>query len=479
MGAGFVVTLILTVMIGGVAIYALRRTVSAKDRVIEVDAQLLIEAHALRGWQERKSGAARGFLLTRDDRQFTQMNDARAAFGDALSRVRRYIHTEETRRLTDGIERAEADHQRALDSVIGRRRTDAPLEVVGRAFDDQVIPARDQLDLAIRTLIAGEERQLQDAKLAATSEASAAVTFVATIALAIVFCSAGMTLMLTRLLGRQIGAAIQHVQSSSAELQAAASQQATGAKQQSTAMSEIGTTINELLVTTRQIAESAQRVLQIAEQTAAAAQSGDGTVERARESIATMRRHVDQVVTHMLELGQKSQQIGAVLDIVTELAEQTNILAINATIEAAGAGEAGQRFGVVADEIRKLADRVAQSAKEIRTLIDDVRNAVHRTVMAAETSAKAADAGTTRFGDVASAFKQIAGLVSTTTEAAREIGLSTKQQATAVEQVNVAITDVAQTTKETEASSSQTLQTASQLTVLSKDLLRLVQPQAA
>ncbi len=218
---------------------------------------------------------------------------------------------------------------------------------------------------------------------------------------------------------------------------------------------------------------------QIAEQTATSARSGEGTVAKARESIAGIRRQVDLVVNHMLELGSKSQQIGAVLEIVSELAEQTNILAINATIEAAGAGEAGQRFAVVADEIRKLADRVAGSTKEIRTLIDDVRSAVNTTVMATETGSKAVDAGSQQFDEVAAAFKQIAELVATTSEAAREIELSTKQQATAVEQVNVAITNVAQTTRETEASSSQTLQTASQLTVLSKDLLRLVQSQTA
>ena len=221
-------------------------------------------------------------------------------------------------------------------------------------------------------------------------------------------------------------------------MQAAANQQATGAKEQATAMTEITTTISELLATSRQIAESAQRVAQIAEQTASAARSGHGTVDMTHESIAGIRRQVDQIVAHMLELGKKSQEIGAVLDIVSELAEQTNILAINATIEAAGAGEAGKRFAVVADEIRKLADRVGGSTKEIRALIEDVRSAVNTTVMATETGSKAVDAGSRQFGEVASAFKQIAGLVAATTDAAREIELSTKQQSTAVEQVNVA-----------------------------------------
>jgi methyl-accepting chemotaxis protein len=284
---------------------------------------------------------------------------------------------------------------------------------------------------------------------------------------------------ITSSLSAQIGTAVSQVQVSSAELQAAANQQATGAREQASAMNEISTTISELLATSRQIAESAQRVSQTADQTAGAAVSGHGTVDTTHESISGIRRQVDKVVSHMLELGKKSQEIGAVLEIVSELAEQTNILAINATIEAVGAGETGKRFSVVAEEIRKLADRVGGSTKEIRTLIDDVRSAVNATVMATETGSKAVDAGSREFGDVASAFKQISGLVTTTTEAAREIELSTKQQTTAVEQVNIAIANVTQASKETETSASQIFQTVSQLAGLSKDLLRIIRPDLA
>jgi methyl-accepting chemotaxis protein len=282
---------------------------------------------------------------------------------------------------------------------------------------------------------------------------------------------------ISRSLSSQIGVAVRHIQTSAAELQAAANQQATGAKEQATAMNEVTTTISELLATSRQIAESARRVADIAGQTATQARAGDATVSRGTEAVAAIKRQVDAIVSHMLELGKKSQQIGSVLDIVAELAEQTNILAINATIEAAGAGESGRRFGVVADEIRKLADRVGGSTKEIRGLIDDVRAAVNTTVMTTETGSKAVEAGSDQFGQVAGAFRQISGQVSTTTEAAKEIELSTKQQATAVEQVNVAITNVAQASKESEVSTSQTLRTASELATLSRDLLKLVEAQ--
>lgn len=335
----------------------------------------------------------------------------------------------------------------------------------------------------IRDLVSEADREEQALLMQRDREAQASAAFAKAVQLwgsifgALVVAVVGW--LITQSLTRMIGGAVGQIQSSSAELQAAATQQATGAKEQTTATSEITTTVSELLATSRQISESARRVSQIAEQTADGARRGQTTVDTTNESLAGVRRQVDQIVSHMLELGKKSQEIGAVTDIVSELAEQTNILAINATIEAAGAGESGKRFAVVADEIRKLADRVGGSAKEIRGLIEDVRGAVNTTVMATETGSKSVDAGSRLFDEVASSFAQIAGLVGTTTEAAREIELSTKQQTSAVEQVNLAIANVAQASKETEASATQTLQTSNQLTGLSKDLLRIVAPEAA
>ena len=311
---------------------------------------------------------------------------------------------------------------------------------------------------------------------AAVNSSTASITL-GTLMCLLIVSAAGM--IITRSLTSQIGEAVQHMQSSSSELQVASNQQTMGSREQSIAMKEITTTMNELLVTSKQIAESAHRVAYIAEETAIGARSGEQTVSKASESIGGIKRQVDLIVTHMLDLGKKSQQIGGILEIINELAEQTNILAINATIEAAGAGENGKRFAVVADEIRKLADRVGGSTKEIRGLIDDIRAAVNTTVMTTEGGTKAVEAGAQQFSEVAIAFRQIVSLVSTTTEATREIELSTKQQSTAVSQVNIAVANVAQAARETEVSSSQTLQTATELTKLSRDLMRLIKPQVS
>lgn len=422
----------------------------------------------------------RGFIITGSDAFLEPYQAARAGIDKAFDNVRELTADNPVQQRRLESLRPLIDAKLAeLALTIEQRRT------VGLEASAKTVAAGEGKRLMdqMRRIIAdcdGEEDALllrrQQSAEASAQTAKAVILGGSTTGLFLVVL---IGWLITRSLSVQIGAAVRHVQTSSAELQSASNQQAAGAREQSTAMSEITTTITELLATSRQIAESSERVVQIAEQTARAARAGDLTMEKGQDSVAGIRRQVDLIVSHMLDLSKRSQQVGAVLDIVSELAEQTNILAINATIEATGAGETGKRFAVVADEIRKLADRVAGSTKEIRGLVDDVRSAVNTTVMTTETGLKAVESGSKQFAEVATAFQQIAGLVSTTTEAAQEIGLSTKQQASAVEQVNVAVTNVAQAAKESQVSTSQTLQTASELAGLSRDLLRVIQPLTA
>lgn len=474
LAAGFAVVVLLTLLTGGVTVGALGTVVAGKDHVIDIGVQGLVEAQQLRVAVEEKSSAARGFLLTGDQRFQTQITSTRAEFTQAIQRLRDVAGSQRERELLDAAVQAEQAHQTALEAVMALRRDAESAQRVADDFEATVVPRREALNQHIDALAGLLRQDLTSQRDAASGTARVATVAVVVIAGLALVLGVFIAVVLTRALGRQVAGAVGHIQSSSAQLEAAASQQATGAREQATAMSEINTTIEELLITSRQISEGSQRVAKIAEETAVAANSGDATIEQARESITAIRRQVDLIVQHMLELGQRSQQIGGVVDLVSELAEQTNILAINATIEASGAGEWGRRFAVVADEIRKLADRTAGSAKEIRALIDDVRGAVNTTVMATETGAKAVDAGTRQFGAVTASFQQIADLVATTTESAREIELSTKQQTTAVEQVNVAVTDTARVTQESESSAVQTRQTATHLAGLSNELLRLV-----
>ncbi len=476
---GFGLSVAMQLVVGVVAYRSSDALIDNSRRVIHTHEVLEDLARVISLLKDAETGQ-RGYLLTGRDAYLEPYEASLGAIPRTLDELRTLTSDNLSHQTRLAQASALVDTKLAeLKRTIDLRRIqglDAALQVVltnegKKAMDDlrDVVAGMDQVE---RTL-------LKERNEAAESAAGAAkVTISVGALLALVFVGiAGF--IITSSLSRQLGSAVAGIRSSSAELQAAATQQASGSREQSSATSEVSTTIRELLSTSRQIAESAQRVARIAEETAGGAREGDQTVQRAQDSILGIKRQVDLVVGHMLELGKKSQQAGGILEIINELAEQTNILAINATIEAAGAGEAGKRFAVVADEIRKLADRVGGSTKEIRGLVEDIRAAVNTTVMATEVGTKAVDAGTRQFSDVTASFKQIASLVGTTTEAAKEIELSTKQQTTAVEQVNVAISNVAQATKETEASSSQTLQTATQLATLSRELLQLVQQSEA
>ncbi|HUZ30527.1 MAG TPA: CHASE3 domain-containing protein [Xanthobacteraceae bacterium] len=470
----------LTLLLIAVVSYRNTNLLIENDALVEHSHQVRLElADVLSVMKDAETGQ-RGYVITGDESYLDPYKSALNALPATLADLRKLTadSAEQQRRLASITPIIETKLNELKAAVDLRRAQgfDAAAKLIttntGKTHMDQ-----------IRAAVAAADQEARDVLKQRTEEARASADLTQNIILwgglsgTLAVCIIGW--LIASSLSQQIGSAVGLVRSSSTELQAAANQQASGAKEQATAMAEISTTISELLATSRQIAESAQRDAHNVEETANAARSGHGTVDQTHESISSIRGQVDQIVSHMLELGKKSQEIGAVIDIVSELAEQTNILAINATIEAAGAGEAGKRFAVVAKEIRNLADRVGGSTKEVRALIEDVRSAVNTTVMATETGSKAVDAGSRQFGDLALAFRQIVSLVSTTTDAAREIELSTKQQSTAVEQVNVAVANVTQASMETETSAGQTLQTVSQMASLSKDLLRIITPHMA
>ena len=473
--AGYAAIVALTVALALVALIGLHSVSKRKDQVIDVDAGLVLDVQRLVAIRDARAAANRGYLLSGREKYLTEQYRNDGLFGDQVNAIRQLADTARAQQLLGQVE----DLQRnfiQLDATPVRLRQEGASTAEVSAAWEAIEPQRQATNDAVNALMVYQQSLVEQRKQEASSAASHDTRVIVALLGLVVLGAVVLAVVQTRRLRRRVGGLVGDVQNSSADLKATADEQVGGAGQQATTVNEISTTTTELLASSRQIASSAERVAHTAEETADAGTAGHETVERARSSMDEIRGQVDTIVGHMRELGDRAQQIGAVLDIVTELAEQTNILAINSTIEAAGAGEAGRRFGVVADEIRKLADRVTGSAHEVRDLVELVRGSVHRTVMAMEIGSKAVDAGTAEFAEVAASFDRIVALVQTTTEAAREIELSTKQQTTAVEQVNFAVANVTETTKETESNSTQTLRNASQLTELSASLRRLIDP---
>ena len=479
LAAGFALPILLLIITGVVA-YRTTGSLIGNDREVAHTHLVLEDLSKLLSFLKDAETGQRGYLLTGADEYLEpyrlaqeQLPKTEAELRQVGEQENRVLQTME--QVSPLIDRKMAELQQTIDL----RRTqglDAALKVVetgaGKKYMDEMRALIGQLDEDERTLL--KER----AAAAEESAASTKTTIWVTVGLALVLVGL-IAAYISRSLGGQLRSAVGGIRTSATELQASATQVASSTSEQKAAISEATTTLKELAATSRQMSESAQRVTRIAEETNNAARTGDAIVSKAQSTIDSIRRHVDQIVVHMLDLGKKSQQVGGVLELINELAEQTNILAINATIESAGAGEAGRRFAVVADEIRKLADRVGSSTKEIRVLIEEIRSASNTTVMATEDGSKAVDEGGRQFTEVTSAFRQISDRVQTTAEASREIELGSRQQVTAMDQVSGALQGILQAAVQAESSTRQTAETSGLLTSLSNDLLRVVQAERA
>ncbi len=474
-GAGFAVMAVLTVASGGFALVELKAVIASESEADRTSHNLLDATH-FKDATDDETDELLSYLLSGDEKYLRAMSQARVELGKLLGELRNELVASELPKL-EQLTRAEAERRPLIEQAVAMRKA-GNVEGARKLLDDEIQLRTERLTEEIKQFIAREQGDLLAVREHANSVANGAINGVAAICLVGLLLAVSLALILSRILSRQLGAAISNIKSSSAELNAAATQQATGSAEQASATVEITTTIRELLATSKQISESSQQVSRIATEASTAATAGGKSVNRAQDAIGGIRRQVDVIVNHMLELGKKSQQIGGILEVINELAEQTNILAINATIESAGAGDAGKRFAVVADEIRKLADRVGGSSREIRGLVEDIRSSANTTVMATEDGSKSVDEGARQFTEVATGFQRIAEMVQTTRDAAREIELSTKQQTSAVEQVNLAMVNVAQAAKESEASARQTSDTSSQLASLSRDLALLIKSEA-
>ncbi|MGE0084077.1 MAG: methyl-accepting chemotaxis protein [Desulfococcaceae bacterium] len=221
------------------------------------------------------------------------------------------------------------------------------------------------------------------------------------------------------------------------------SEQAAVSIQQSAAVSEISSTMEEFSATSAQIAENANSVTQIANQTLKSTKEGVNSIEEVMRKMDRISGDNQNNTREITALSAKTDEITNIMGLINNIADQTRLIAFNASIEAAGAGEKGRRFGVVAAEIRRLADSVTESTDEIEARISEIREAVNRMVIASEVSTKGILEGAELFTHTVQRLNEILNGAQSTTDAARQISLSTQQQKSATDQIVVSLKDIA------------------------------------
>jgi methyl-accepting chemotaxis protein len=244
---------------------------------------------------------------------------------------------------------------------------------------------------------------------------------------------------------------IQQIQTSSVEVATSAltvhetaAELASGSSQQAAAVVEITATMEELARTAAQIATNAAGQAELAAQSEEAGNEGAAAVESAVAGVEAVRQHIVAISTRADTLGTRSREIYRVLELINEIAQETHILSLNAAIEAAAAGEHGDRFSVVADEVRRLAQRSRESVESVRTMLDEFSEAIRAVVVATEEGSKAADQVLQLSRSTEDSIDQLTSALSDTARTAREISLATQEQQTASDQVVLTLKEVSE-----------------------------------
>jgi methyl-accepting chemotaxis protein len=282
-----------------------------------------------------------------------------------------------------------------------------------------------------------------------------------------------MTQGLRELIGG-IGDGVTQIASAAEELSAVTEQTSAGVNNQKVETDQVATAMNQMTATVHEVARNAEQASEAALMADQQAREGDRVVG---EAVAQIERLASEVVNSseaMNQLKAESDKIGSVLDVIKSVAQQTNLLALNAAIEAARAGEAGRGFAVVADEVRSLAQRTQQSTEEIEELIAGLQSGTQRVASVMDSSRQLTDSSVELTRRAGTSLETITRTVSSIQAMNQQIATAAEEQTAVAEEINRSVMNVRDISDQTSAASEETASSSVELARLGTHLQGLV-----
>ncbi|HZX77162.1 methyl-accepting chemotaxis protein [Lysobacter sp.] len=265
----------------------------------------------------------------------------------------------------------------------------------------------------------------------------------------------------------QVAASAQETQATAMHLAEAAEHQAQEINSASSRISEIAASINQVSRNSAESADVAQRSVQIATK-------GAGVVRQTIAGMDSIRDQIQETSKRIKRLGESSQEIGSIVELINDISEQTNILALNAAIQAASAGEAGRGFAVVADEVQRLAERASNATKRIETLVQTIQSDTNEAVSSMEQTTSEVVAGARLAEDAGTALGEIEKVSSDLSNLIQGISSAAQQQSSAASNITATMNTIQSITAQTSQGANQTAASIGNLAQLAADLRRSV-----